>query len=72
MSHVLCKHVFTLHTKGEMSSLESLPTWLCSAQKNSTAMDSKMVETEADERVLKMGNDIKCSNGWLQQFKERG
>jgi hypothetical protein len=55
-----------------MSSLESLPTWLCSAQKNSTAMDSKMVETEADERVLKMGNDIKCSNGWLQQFKERG
>jgi hypothetical protein len=24
MSHVLCKHVFTLHTNGEMSSLESL------------------------------------------------
>jgi len=72
MSHVFCEHVFTLHTKGEMSSLESLPTWLCNGHKNSTAMDSKMVETEADERVPKMGNNIKCSNGWLQQFKEKG
>jgi len=69
---MLCEHVFTLHTNGKMCNLESLPTWLCSAQKNSTAMDSKMVEAKADERVLKIGNDIKCSNGWLQQFKERG
>jgi hypothetical protein len=69
---VLYEHVFTLHINGEISSLESLPTWLCNAQKNSTAMDSKTVETAADERVLKMGNDIKCSSGWLQQFKERG
>jgi hypothetical protein len=67
-----CEHDFTLHTNGEMSSLESLPTWLCNAQKNSTAMDSKMMETEADERVLKMGNDIKSSSGWLQQLKEIG
>ena len=66
MSHVLCEHVFILHTNSEMISLESVPTWMCNAQKNSTAMDSKIVETEADERVLKMGNDIKCSNGWLQ------
>jgi hypothetical protein len=49
MSHVLCKHVFTLHTNGDMNNLESLPTWLCNAQKNSTVMDNKMVETEADE-----------------------
>jgi hypothetical protein len=67
MSHMPCEHDFTLHTNGEMSSLESLPTWLCNAQKSSTGMDRKTVET-----VLKMGNDIKCSNGWLQQLKERG
>lgn len=69
---MLCEHVFTLHTNGDMSSPESLPTWLCNAQKNSTAMDSKLVETEADERVLKMDNDIKCSNERVQRFKERG
>jgi hypothetical protein len=29
-----------------------------------------MVETKVDERVLKMGNNIKCSSGWLQHFKK--
>lgn len=51
MSQMFCEwHVFTFHTKGVMSSLGSLKTWLCHAQKNSTAMDGKKVETKADEK----------------------
>jgi hypothetical protein len=34
-----------------LSTLKSLKKWLYRAQKNSTAVDSKMVDTKADERL---------------------
>jgi hypothetical protein len=34
-------------------------------------MDGQMVKRKADEVALKMYINFKCSNAWLQSFKER-
>jgi hypothetical protein len=44
--------------------------WLCHARKNRLAVDGQTVKGKADEIALKMGINFKCSNIWLQPFKE--
>jgi Tc5 transposase DNA-binding domain. len=48
---------------------DRLLKWFCHAQNYSLAVDT--VEVKADEIALKMCINFKCSNGWLQHFKER-
>jgi hypothetical protein len=43
----------------------------CHAQKNRLAVDEQTMKGKADEIAVKMGINFKCSNGWLQHFKER-
>jgi hypothetical protein len=44
---------------------EELFEWFCHARKNRLAVGGQTVKGKADEIALK------CSNGWLQHFKER-
>jgi hypothetical protein len=39
--------------------------------KKNKRIKSETAQERDDETALKMGTDVKCSNGWLQQFKER-
>jgi transposase len=38
---------------------------------NIVAVDGQTVKAEADDIAQKVGIGFKCSNRWLQQFRER-
>lgn len=67
----ILKHMRILGAKhGNME--DKLFEWFCHAWENRLPVDGQMVKVKADETVLKMGMNFKCSNRWTQHLKERG
>jgi hypothetical protein len=50
---------------------DELFEWFCHARTKNIPVEDSMVKEKVNEIALKMLIEFQCSNGWLQQFKQR-